>query len=120
MIKWQALRLNPSSSAVYQARGTIATPNVSHFPSVRGNTGKSTARIARMVTIIICARYVVNAASGETGIGSMLRRSIFRGSWLLLDNEMPPCLLEGVGVKGMSMVWPGEGGRWMSGDELGG
>jgi len=31
--------------------------------SARGNTGKSTARIASMVTSIICARYVLNADS---------------------------------------------------------
>lgn len=40
------------------------TPYVSHFASARGNTGKSTARMARIVINIMCALYVVSAGSG--------------------------------------------------------
>jgi hypothetical protein len=43
---------------------TNDTPNVSHFASARGKTGKSTARIASVVIRSICDLYTVNAGSG--------------------------------------------------------
>ena len=48
---------------------TKETPKVSHFTRVRGNTGKSTARMARIVMSIIWARYVVNAGRGGIRTG---------------------------------------------------
>ena len=46
-------------------RHTRETPYVSHFARERGNTGKSTARIATTVMSIICALYVVKAGNGR-------------------------------------------------------
>lgn len=43
---------------------TSDTPYVSHLARERGKTGKSTARIERMVIKIMWARYVVSAGSG--------------------------------------------------------
>lgn len=42
----------------------METPNVSHFASARGNTGKSTARMEMIVIRSMCARYVVSAGRG--------------------------------------------------------
>ena len=43
---------------------TNETPKVSHFTRERGNTGKSTARMARTVMSIMWARYVLSAGRG--------------------------------------------------------
>jgi hypothetical protein len=45
---------------------TRDTPNVSHFASDLGKTGKSTARMDKHVINIICALYVDKAGNGET------------------------------------------------------
>ena len=48
---------------------TKETPKVLHFTRFRGNTGKSTARMARIVMSIIWAQYVVNAGRGGIRTG---------------------------------------------------
>ena len=54
----------------FKENRTRETPYVSHLASARGKTGKSTARIARIVTSIICARYVLSEDS-RVGSGSL-------------------------------------------------
>lgn len=62
-----SLRLGPSIIGAvkfsipgkWKNEDTKETPKVSHFAKLRGNTGKSTARIARTVMSIIWALYTV-------------------------------------------------------------